>query len=62
MLCANLFVQFVIYFFNLIKGQFQKKEKKLIEFSIKGADPASQHLHGKQVRGTDKCVNADLED
>ena len=25
-----------------------KKEKKLMEFSIKGPDPASQHLNGKK--------------
>ena len=28
------------------KGQFQKK--KLMEFSIKGPDPASQHHNGKK--------------
>ena len=28
------------------KGRFQKK--KLMEFSIKGPDPASQHLNGKK--------------
>ena len=29
-------------------GRFQKKKKKLMEFSIKGPDPASQHLNGKK--------------
>ena len=28
----------------------KKKEKKLIEFSIKGPDPASQPLNGKKKR------------
>ena len=31
---------------SLAKGRFQKKKKKLMEFSIKGPDPASQPLNG----------------
>ena len=30
------------------KGRFKKKKKKLMEFSIKGPDPARQHLNGKR--------------
>ena len=29
---------------------FKKKKKKLMEFSIKGPDPASQHLNGKKKK------------
>ena len=31
-----------------VRDGFKKKKKKLMEFSIKGPDPASQHLNGKK--------------
>ena len=33
-------------------GFKKKKEKKLLEFSIKGPDPASQHLNEKKTKKT----------
>ena len=39
------------FFFIIVqmhKERFQKKKKKLMEFSIKGPDPASQHLNEKK--------------
>ena len=42
-LCLNTFLKKMA-----AKGRFQKKKKKLMEFSIKGPDPASQPLNGKK--------------
>ena len=34
-------LKFIVSF--LYKGQFQKEEEKLMDFSVKGPDPPSQH-------------------
>ena len=36
--------------FSPSMGRFKKKKKKLMEFSIKGSDPASQHLNEKKIK------------
>ena len=36
---------------KLVMDGFKNKKKKLMEFSIKGPDPASQHLNGKKKHG-----------
>ena len=50
-LCTSCCAQKMSQEVSLGKGRFQKKKKKkLMEFSIKGPDPASQHLNGKKIK------------
>ena len=52
LLSANCVGNNLVHFFfykNMTWDGFKKRKKKLMEFSIKGPDPASQPLNGKKT-------------